>query len=341
MKTAKEPQASSACNDSQPDSISSDCVIGIASAINNMVYDEELFTKIVVKRTGASERHPLYLSLTPNSTVHDLKTMIQEELLIGTESNEDLPVERQRLIFAGRLLNRDFDVLSCLKMKVGEINFVHLVPLPKPPSKNKSRRTPKRVQRFHHPYQSSHAAQQGGQELGSVSRAPANRERSAHDFLASSQRSLDSLMTLTRRQALYQELHPVSQDSHFMPSVLHQLTTLQNIILSHHQPSLSSMNLIHADGAYNLVELQQAVLQDVNALIPNGHSMPMVLNQVARDFMALTETESSIYIQYFEELAHRSMILSLSLRSMLQGQQIWGPTNSDTIYGCETYDMPS
>lgn len=337
MKAAKKPNTLSAYIGSQPDSISSNNVKGVASAMKNRVFNEELLIKIVVKRTGASECHPLYLSLTPNSTVHDLKTMIQEELSIGADSSEDLPVERQRLVFAGRMLTRDLDVLSCLKMKIGEVNFVHLVPLPKPPNKSITRRTPKRNQRMHHPYQSFHVAEQ---EQGSTYRTT-NRERTPQNFVASSQRSLDSQMMIPRRQGLYQEIHPVSQDSQFMPSVLHQLTPLQNIILPHQQPSLAPMNVIHPDGAYYLVELQQAVLHDVNALVPNGHSMPNILNLVAHDIMALTETESSIYIQYFEELAHRSMILSLSLRSMLQGQQIWGHTNADTMFGCGTHDTPS
>lgn len=95
--------------------------------------EDELQTlHIVVRRVGKSERESLVLELSSDASVLDLKGKIAEAL----EQQDEIvvPIERQRLIFSGKMLRDDTKLLEeDLNMKAGDDqkHFVHLTPLPK------------------------------------------------------------------------------------------------------------------------------------------------------------------------------------------------------------------
>lgn len=95
--------------------------------------EDELQTlHIVVRRVGKSERESLVLELSSDASVLDLKGKIVEAL----EEQDEIvvPVERQRIIFSGKMLRDDTKLLEeDLNMKAGDDqkHFVHLTPLPK------------------------------------------------------------------------------------------------------------------------------------------------------------------------------------------------------------------
>ena len=97
--------------------------------------------QVVVKRLGVSATD-INLDVDPNSTVLDLKK------LIAVEIEESIPTNRHRLIYFGRMLNDDNEVLSAT-MKSDSINYVHFTPLPKG-VKASSRQQPRRVHSHHH-----------------------------------------------------------------------------------------------------------------------------------------------------------------------------------------------
>lgn len=131
---------------------------------------EEELIQIVVKRTGGSEAPCLELSIEKSATVLNLKTLIQDEL--ADESPVLMvPVQRQRLLFSGKMLtDNDLKLVADIKMRPDKVNYIHLAPLPKnispsarTPMENKAsqrtttpRRPPKsrsgRSTRVQHPY---------------------------------------------------------------------------------------------------------------------------------------------------------------------------------------------
>lgn len=92
---------------------------------------EEELIQIVVKRTGGSEAPCLELSIEKSATVLNLKTLIQDEL--ADESPVLMvPVQRQRLLFSGKMLtDNDLKLVDDIKMRPDKVNYIHLAPLPK------------------------------------------------------------------------------------------------------------------------------------------------------------------------------------------------------------------
>jgi hypothetical protein len=288
--------------------------------------DEEL-VQVVVKRTGAAESASLYLSMDPSATVHDLKTTIQEELANGVEPREHIPIERMRLVFSGRMLTNEGEtVVSDLKMKTDAINYIHLIPIPKGAvcslRKNSenvtSRRSASREQRRHHPYRTS-VREHSRHEQGAVG-GPDNGPVQQRNHLLSSHLNLSSLMTHAHLQALHQ--HQAVQGPLPGESTSRQLASLEGML--HQMPTV---DVVRASGVENLIMLQQALLQDVNDLIPHCHNLSNLLNRLAYENTVQTDVRSAI--EQLKLLSHRSMILSLSLRSLLQGQRSWGHPGAD------------
>jgi Ubiquitin family len=106
--------------------------------------------QIVVKCVGKFDGRDLPLTIGSNSSVLDLKKLIKSEL--AANGAGPVPVEKQRLIFFGRLLNDNKQRLcgeGGINMKTdGSTNFVHLSPLPdgvatNPPSRSGISRKPR------------------------------------------------------------------------------------------------------------------------------------------------------------------------------------------------------
>uniref|UniRef100_A0A7S4JIT7 Ubiquitin-like domain-containing protein n=1 Tax=Odontella aurita TaxID=265563 RepID=A0A7S4JIT7_9STRA len=91
---------------------------------------------ITVKRVGLGDDPYLTLTdLDPSTTVGELKQLIYSDAtnrnVAASASTQPVSPQRQRLIFSGRMLTGNDDVLvSDINMKTDETNFVHLVPLP-------------------------------------------------------------------------------------------------------------------------------------------------------------------------------------------------------------------
>ena len=91
---------------------------------------------IVVRRAGKAEHDSLNISLDIEATVLDLKECIASTLR-ASAGEEQIPVERQRLIFSGKMLRDDAQSLQAdLRMQSSSMenerkHFVHLAPLPK------------------------------------------------------------------------------------------------------------------------------------------------------------------------------------------------------------------
>ena len=99
------------------------------SVSSSPLVDEDEHLEIVVKRVGKGDNDVLSLRLDPTKTVFDLKCQIQEI----TQKNKDLiPVERQRLVYFGRMLRDNEELLGSdgVKMKPEVTNYIHLSPLP-------------------------------------------------------------------------------------------------------------------------------------------------------------------------------------------------------------------
>jgi len=85
--------------------------------------------KVIVKVVGVPE--DLELSVSQEASVLDLKRHITEKLAV-LQNNNCMTVDRQRLIFSGRLLtNNDDFLVDDVKMMVDCPNYVHLAPMPR------------------------------------------------------------------------------------------------------------------------------------------------------------------------------------------------------------------
>ena len=95
--------------------------------------------RVAVKRVGKGDRDVLTLEVDPGTSVLDLKNLISEEL---AAKNDIIPVDRQRLVYFGRMLRDNNELLGgeSIKMQPESINYVHLSPLPEgaKPSKRSS-----------------------------------------------------------------------------------------------------------------------------------------------------------------------------------------------------------
>ena len=87
--------------------------------------------EIVVKRVGKGDNNVLSLQVDPSASVLDLKTQISQELA-AKDNNDRVPVDRQRLIYFGRMLRDNEEILGNegIKMKPKVVNYVHLSALP-------------------------------------------------------------------------------------------------------------------------------------------------------------------------------------------------------------------
>ena len=92
--------------------------------------DGEELLDIVVKRVGKGDGDALSLRLNPSKTVFDLKCQIQE--LTEKKDKDLIPVDRQRLVYFGRMLRDNEELLGRdgIKMKPEVTNYIHLSPLP-------------------------------------------------------------------------------------------------------------------------------------------------------------------------------------------------------------------
>jgi len=105
--------------------------------------------QIMVRRVGRAENESLQIFLEQDASVLDLK----ETIAVTLDEKDDevvIPVERQRLIFSGKMLRNDAErLVADLHMKAGkdQTHFVHLTPLPKgaAPSVRTVRETPAAV----------------------------------------------------------------------------------------------------------------------------------------------------------------------------------------------------
>ena len=95
--------------------------------------------QIVVKCVGNGDNDSLELRVETGASVLDLKRLISEEM---AAKNDQVPVDRQRLMYFGRMLRDNDELLGDkgVKMQTNSINYVHLSPLPKgaKPSKRSS-----------------------------------------------------------------------------------------------------------------------------------------------------------------------------------------------------------
>ena len=92
---------------------------------------------------GKPENESLEISLESIASVLDLKQTIQKAMK-EKDADDFVPVDRQRLIFSGKMLRDDSQFLvQDLSMKLGEKHFVHLTPLPK--GAKVSTRTPREL----------------------------------------------------------------------------------------------------------------------------------------------------------------------------------------------------
>lgn len=87
--------------------------------------------QVIVRRVGKPENESLELSMDMDASVLDLKQIIEKELNKDGKEDNVVPVNRQRLIFSGKLLRDDAQRLKDADMNAGKKHFVHLSPLPK------------------------------------------------------------------------------------------------------------------------------------------------------------------------------------------------------------------
>lgn len=83
--------------------------------------------EIHVKQIGKGEA-VLSFFIDATANVLDLKKKISSQL--QQSNDEDVPTDRQRLIFSGRMLRADEENLKDARMKTDSINCIHLTPLP-------------------------------------------------------------------------------------------------------------------------------------------------------------------------------------------------------------------
>jgi hypothetical protein len=95
----------------------------------NLIPDSPKALQIVVKRVGNGEGDFLTLEVDPGASVLDLKNLISAEL---AAKNDRVPIDRQRLVYFGRMLRDNNELLlgKGIKMQAESINYVHLSPLP-------------------------------------------------------------------------------------------------------------------------------------------------------------------------------------------------------------------
>lgn len=105
-------------------------------------YNDHEMIQVVVKTVGLTEN--LKVSVSQDASVRDLKQQITQRL--------DLPGERQRLIYSGRMLNNNQDrLVDDVNMTLDGTNYVHLAPLPQTSSADEQPAARRRANRSEDP----------------------------------------------------------------------------------------------------------------------------------------------------------------------------------------------
>jgi hypothetical protein len=133
---------------------------------------------IVVKIVGNGEGDVLDLKVDHSASVLNLKHLIADALKHG---NNTVPVDRQRLVFFGRMLRDNDELLGekGVKMKTESINYVHLSPLPEgsKPSRRPSKTTILPSIALHDPGTSLEPQLERARRLGAAARERRRRRR--------------------------------------------------------------------------------------------------------------------------------------------------------------------
>lgn len=161
--------------------------------------DRTKLLEIVVKRVGKGESDIISLHVDPNASVLDLKTQISQELA-SKDNDETIPVDRQRLVYFGRMLRDNEEVLGSdsIKMKLEVINYVHLSPLPEGAKPSPRSTSSSRESSRHHHYSGLRSAAAAGNHLNSASFSFSARPSSASPSEAANLREIDLLSSAAR-----------------------------------------------------------------------------------------------------------------------------------------------
>jgi hypothetical protein len=273
--------------------------------------------QVAIKRTGASESSTLKLSIDRDATVRDLKRMIEREILVS--HNEIMPPERQRLICSGRMLsNDDEQLLSVIKMKNDAVNYIHLAPLPKgaTPALRKQQASDFGISRSDLPRLSSHSSVVRREHRRRSSRAYSPYPEQLVSY-SQRMREVDSETEVGHRVPLASELLMNSSFLH-QQELSSPVYTTPLAVLPVDMAVTTSTTFGGINPVY-IAELERTVLHDVAALLPLSRVLPGSLYQVAGEG-SLPDTGGMVLL--LEQIAHRSMILSLSLRSMDQARRM-------------------
>lgn len=261
--------------------------------------------EITIKRVG-SEGSVLTLQVPSCASVFDLKTLISEGL---ASKNEDLPVERQRLIFSGRMLTDNDEVLgdNGVNMKTNAINFVHLSPLPvgAKPSKRASSKRPTRAP-VEVQLEGSPASMQRARRLGALSRERRRRRREEPYSTDSVVRSGESRATSAEPQ------QPPTRASDPHPQV-----TLSGTSDHAHHPAIATQisDILLGRGAAPLLN---SLLPSVGTLYPLAQQVNQVSAAVASSREAQQGLTLALRSALIDRIRHASMEIIPTL-AHLQG----------------------
>jgi hypothetical protein len=267
--------------------------------------------QIVVKRTGGSEAPCLELSIEKDATVMDLKTLIQDELADESPCLM-VPVERQRLLFLGKMLtNNALKLTDDIKMKVGSLNYIHLAPLPK--NIIPSARTPLE-----------------NKSQSSISRRQKNRSRRTdRPYSMPMRRRQDDPTTSTRTsttRAFLAQPRPVacsssseSQAFHHMMAPQSLFPSLDAMLVGNHNGSMLLDDSVLTAASNELMPLCRVINSNVSQIIQCNSSLNNNNVNAIDDEHTMLATEQTIIL--LDQLAQRSSTLARSLRTNLREQR--------------------
>jgi hypothetical protein len=246
----------------------------------------------------------------------DLKTLIQDELADESPCLM-VPVERQRLLFLGKMLTNDaLKLADDIKMKVGSLNYIHLAPLPKnvlasarTPLENKSsqsstsRRQNNRSRRMDRPYS-----------------MPMRRRQD--DPTTTSTRSSTTRAFLAQPRPVACSSSSESQAFHHMMSPQSLFPSLDAMLVGNHNGSMLLDDAILTAASNELMPLCRVINSNVSQIIHCNSSLNNSNNNVHAaidDEHTMLATEQTILL--LDQLAQRSSTLARSLRTNLREQR--------------------
>jgi len=256
--------------------------------------------QIVVKRTGGSEAPCLELSIENDATVINLKTLIQDELADESPCLM-VPVDRQRLLYAGKMLtDNNLKLVNDIKMRTDSVNYIVLAPLPKnvaptarTPLENKSqsRRQKTRSNRMPRPYSVPLVVRRCCQPEETISTQPslgrAFREGSPPRHNSACSGAHDQVfLNHMARQSLFPSLEAMLGNSHSM---------IDDAVLN----------------ASELMPLCGVITSNVSEILD--------CNSSDQDEHVMRTTEQTILL--LDQLSQRSTTLARSLRANLREQR--------------------